>query len=205
MIDDDPSSVTRWINDLKTDKRDEAFQHLWDLYFPRLVKLAESRLRSAKRGLSDGEDVALSAFESFFRGSSAGNFDGVTNRDDLWRLLVKITIRMANNRRRDEQRKKRGGGRVVNQPAPANNDDVGDEILFEIVGNEPTPEFAAMMTEQCQRLFSALTDESHRVVALLKMEGHSNEEIAASLDCGLRSVERKLTVIRKRWLSEETS
>jgi DNA-binding CsgD family transcriptional regulator len=42
------------------------------------------------------------------------------------------------------------------------------------------------------------------VVALLKLEGHSNEEIARSLDCGLRTVERKLEVIRKRWMAEGT-
>jgi transposase len=48
------------------------------------------------------------------------------------------------------------------------------------------------------------TDESLRVVALLKLEGHSNEEIAKSLDCGLRTVERKLEVIRKRWTAEGT-
>jgi hypothetical protein len=37
------------------------------------------------------------------------------------------------------------------------------------------------------------------------MEGFSNAEIAAQLDCGLRSVVRKLDVIRKRWLREVTS
>ena len=42
------------------------------------------------------------------------------------------------------------------------------------------------------------------MVALLKLEGHSNEEIARSLDCGLRTVERKLDVIRKRWIAEGT-
>ena len=77
-----------------------------------------------------------------------------------------------------------------------------DEILFEVISGEPTPEFAAMMTDECRQLFGSLSDESLRVVALLKLEGHSNEEIAKSLDCGLRTVERKLEVIRKRWLAE---
>jgi DNA-binding NarL/FixJ family response regulator len=35
-------------------------------------------------------------------------------------------------------------------------------------------------------------------VALLMPEGYSNEEIARSLDCSLRTVERKLEVIRER-------
>ena len=41
-------------------------------------------------------------------------------------------------------------------------------------------------------------------VALLMPEGYSNEEIARSLDCSLRTVERKLEVIRKRWTAEGT-
>ena len=59
-----------------------------------------------------------------------------------------------------------------------------------------------MLTDEYRRLFGSLADESLRVVALLKLEGHSNEEIAQSLDCGLRTVERKLEVIRKRWMAE---
>ena len=39
-------------------------------------------------------------------------------------------------------------------------------------------------------------------MALLKMEGFSNEEIARSLDRVTRSVERKLQTIRKVWLNE---
>jgi DNA-directed RNA polymerase specialized sigma24 family protein len=60
------------------------------------------------------------------------------------------------------------------------------------------------MTDEYLRLFGSLADESLRVVALLMLEGHSNEEIAKSLDSGLRTVERKLEVIRKRWMAEET-
>jgi DNA-directed RNA polymerase specialized sigma24 family protein len=41
-------------------------------------------------------------------------------------------------------------------------------------------------------------------VALLNLEGYSDEEIARSLDCSLRTVERKLEVIRERWTAEGT-
>ncbi len=61
-----------------------------------------------------------------------------------------------------------------------------------------------MVTDEYRRLFGSLAEESLRVVALLKLEGHSNNEIAKSLDCGLRTVERKLDVIRKRWIAEST-
>lgn len=204
-MNDDARSVTRWINDLTTGNRGEAFARLWERYFPQLVQLAQARLRRGTSRPADGEDVALSAFESFFRGAAAGRFPELGNREDLWKLLVTITARKAQNCRRDEHRRKRGGGRVVNQTALAAGENADDEILFEAVSGEPTPEFAAMVTDECRRLFGSLSDESLRVVALLKLEGHSNEEIAKSLECGLRTVERKLEVIRKRWLAEGAS
>jgi DNA-directed RNA polymerase specialized sigma24 family protein len=204
VADDGEHSVTQWVSDLKAGDRGEATRRLWERYFQRLARLAQARLRATGRGPADGEDVALSVFDSFFRAAAAGRFPELGDRDDLWRLLVTITARKAHNRRRDEGRQKRGGGRVLGEGALAGADPMGDDFLAQVVGNEPTPEFAAMVTDEYRRLFGSLADESLRVVALLKLEGHSNEEIARSLDCGLRTVERKLEVIRKRWLTEGT-
>jgi ECF sigma factor len=80
--------------------------------FTRLARLAHVRLRAVARGPADGENVALSVFDSFFKGVAAGRFPNLGNRDDLWRLLVTITARKAHNQRRDEGRQKRGSGRV---------------------------------------------------------------------------------------------
>jgi DNA-directed RNA polymerase specialized sigma24 family protein len=204
MAADSGNSVTRWVNDLKAGDRGEAARLLWQRYFERLARLAQGRLHTAARGPADGEDIALSAFDSFFQGVAAGRFPDLGSRDELWRLLVTITARKAHNQRRNEGRQKRGGGRVVGEGALAGADALGDDFMAQVVGDEPTPEFAAMMADEYGRLFGSLADESLRVVALLKLEGHSNEEIARSLDCGLRTVERKLEVIRKRWIAEGT-
>jgi DNA-directed RNA polymerase specialized sigma24 family protein len=205
MATDDEHSVTKWIGDLKAGNRDEASRLLWDRYFARLVRIAQTRLRTRGVGNADGEDVALSVFDTIIRGAVAGRFPGLGNRDDLWRLLVTITARKACNQQRNAYRQKRGGGRVVGAADLAGGDPDGDAILAQIIGDEPTPEFAAMVVDEYRRLFGSLSDESLRVVALLKLEGHSNEQIARSLDCGLRTVERKLEVIRKRWLAEGMS
>jgi DNA-directed RNA polymerase specialized sigma24 family protein len=202
MAADSEHSVTRWVSDLKAGDRSEAARLLWQRYFERLARLAQGRLQRAARGPADGEDVALSAFDSFFQGVAAGRFPDLGSRDELWRLLVTITARKAHNQRRNEGRQKRGSGRVVGEGAMAGADPLGDDFMARVVGNEPSPEFAAMVTDEYRRLFGRLADESLRVVALLKLEGHSNEEIARSLDCGLRTVERKLEVIRKRWIAE---
>ena len=51
-------SITRWIGDMKTGG-DSAAQHLWERYFHRLVHLARTRLRSARRAgtIEDEEDA----------------------------------------------------------------------------------------------------------------------------------------------------
>ena len=56
-----------------------------------------------------------------------------------------------------------------------------------------------------QRLLGSLGDTELESVALWKMEGFTNQEIAGKLACGLRSVERKLRLIRTIWAQEIAS
>ena len=77
-----------------------------------------------------------------------------------------------------------------------------EAALEQIEGLEPTPAFAAQVAEECRRLLERLDSPELRSVALLKVEGYSNEEIAAQLGCGLRTVERRLRLIRSIWEQE---
>ena len=192
MRTDDTDSVTGWIRGLGTSGHEVASKLLWDRYFAKIARLAHGRLQRTSEGPADGEDVALSVFDSFFRGAAAGRFDRLDSRDDLWRLLVTIASRKASNAARDELRHKRGG--------LFDFDDAS--ALAEVAGTEPSPEFAALVADESRRLFEALSDDSLRQVVRLRLEGYTNEEIAAALNCGLRTVERKLALIRKRWLAE---
>src|SRR6202034_1431934 len=96
MASDADGSVTRWIGDLKAGGA-AAAQPLWERYFDRLVRLARNKLRARPRraAVEDEEDAALSAFDSFCRGAARGRFPRLTDRDDLWRLLVVLTVRKA--------------------------------------------------------------------------------------------------------------
>ncbi len=194
-------SVSVWIAELKAGDG-QAAQRLWEGYFPRLVGLAHKKLREMPRRVADEEDVALSAFDSFCSGAKQGRFPRVTGRDDLWPLLVTITARKALQLLRRQGRKKRGGGAVRGdsafQAGPAGGDDE-EPGLEQVVGSEPTPEFAAQMAEECQRLLGQLSQGDLREVAILKMEGYSNEEIAAKLGCVPRTIERKVALIRTLW------
>jgi DNA-directed RNA polymerase specialized sigma24 family protein len=185
-------SVSQWLAQLK-DGDGQAAQKLWERYFRRLVGLARLKLQGAPRRAADEEDVALSAFASFCQGAEDGRFPQLADRDDLWRLLVVMTVRKAGQQLRDEGRKKRGGG-----AAPE------DVILEEIVDREPTPEFAAQVADECRRLLVLLNDADLEQVAVAKMEGYSNAEIAQRLGCAPRSVGRKLQVIRTLWEEEDS-
>src|SRR5438309_1437776 len=95
VSDENGGSVSRWLGDLKAGDLTAA-QPLWERYFARLVGLARSRLRAGRRAAAhDEEDAALSAFQSFCDGAANGRFPQLSDRDDLWRLLVVITARKA--------------------------------------------------------------------------------------------------------------
>ena len=195
-------SVTHWLGALKGGDA-AAAQRLWERYFDRLVRLARAKLGAMPRGAADEEDVALSAFHSFCQGAARGRFPRLDDRDNLWRLLVTITARKALDQVRRQARQKRGGGRVLVGSAQAGGEDDTDGAgLDQVVGQEPTPQFAAMVADECRRLLEALGDEGLRRIALLRMEGYSDPDIAATLGCGLRTVGRKLELIRKTWLRE---
>ena len=198
-------SVTHWLGALKGGDA-AAAQSLWERYFDGLVRLARARLGAMPRGAADEEDVALSAFHSFCQGATRGRFPRLDDRDNLWRLLVTITARKALDQVRRQARQKRGGGRVLVGSAQAGGEDDTDGAgLDQVVGQEPTPQFAAMVAVECRRQLAALDDETLRQVALLRMEGYSDQEIAARVDCSLRTVSRKLALIRKAWLREGAS
>jgi DNA-directed RNA polymerase specialized sigma24 family protein len=195
---DDP--VTQWLQALQANDP-AAAQKLWERYFERLVRFALTRLPDQFRRAADEEDVALSAFHSFCLGVERGRFPQLQDREDLWRLLLTITARKAQFQVRHQTRHKRGGGKVLGESAlqRAGADPHEAAGLGQVPGDEPTPELAAEVAEECRRLLNLLEDEALRSVALLKMEGYTVEEIAQRVGCARRSVERRLQLIRKTW------
>lgn len=186
-----PGSISLCLAMLK--KGDQAAaQRLWTAYFHRLVNLARSRLHGVPRAAGDEEDVALSAFKSLSIRARQGKFPQLDDRDDLWQLLYVITVRKAVNLSKRECGC-RGGGAVFYLS------DMDGAVLEGAVGAEPTPELASQVAEGCRRLLDALGDETLRRVALWKMEGYTNKEVAAKLGVVEETVERKLRRIREIW------
>jgi DNA-directed RNA polymerase specialized sigma24 family protein len=187
-----PGSISFCLAMLK--KGDQAAaQRLWAAYSHRLVSLARARLRAMHRGCADEEDVALSAFKSLLIRAERGQFPQLEDRDDLWQLLYVLTVRKSSKLKQREHAKRRGGGAVCYLS------DLDEMDLERAVGAVPTPEFASHLAEECQRLLGALGEESLRNMALWKMEGYTNKEIAQKLGVIEQTVERKLRRIREIW------
>src|SRR5262249_44582396 len=123
----------------------------------------------------------------------------------LWQLLLIITDRKALKLVDHQRRAKRGGGKVLDEGALAESELAPAGTAFaRFPSREPTPEFTAQVTEEFQRLLDRLADEQLRAIALWKMEGHTDEEIAAKLGCVPRTVRRRLRMIRGLWEEEIT-
>ena len=195
--------VTQWIIHLAGGDQTAA-ENIWNEYFGKLVRLARRKLDGMPLRDADEEDVALSAMNSFYMGVVKGEFGALHNRTDLWKLLVTITARKAVARLRRHFAKKRGGGSVRGESIflQNENDDLRNDGIGNILGNEPTPEFAMGVAENCQRLLDRLGDETLKQIALLTLEGYRTGEIAVKLNCVRRTVERKLERIREIWAED---
>ena len=113
----------------------------------------------------------------------------------MWQILVMITERKAVDQMRRQFAKKRDA--EVGESALA-RDDGG---ITRMIGREPSPEFAAEVTEELRHRMEQLEDQDLRRIAAWKLEGRTNAEIARELGCVTRTVERKLDLIRSIWQS----
>jgi RNA polymerase sigma factor (sigma-70 family) len=196
------TSVTVWISKLRSGELD-ALEKLWAHYSDRLIELARLRLDNSPRQVADEDDIVNSVFLSLCRGAQAGRFGKLQNRDEMWWLLLAITRRKIVDHVRREKAQKRGAGQLETEADLAGRDQSSVAFrLDQLVGSEPTPEFAAMLDEEHDRLLGLLRDNRLRQVAALRIEGYTVQEIAERIDISKRSVERKLDLIRKLWAEE---
>jgi DNA-directed RNA polymerase specialized sigma24 family protein len=185
----DPGSITRLIERLRADTP-EAARALWERFAARLLAVARQRLGGASRRVADEEDVAVVAFERFLRGAREGRFPRLNDRGDLWAILFTLTARQAAQQARELGRDKSGGGAVRGDSALAGADPIDDE---------PGPDEAAAVRDQLSRLLAGLKDDELRQIALARLEGRGNAEIAALINRSVVTVERRLNLIRETW------
>lgn len=170
---------------------ESAAQQLFDRFIDRLIQLARSRMDRALRQKVDAEDVVQSVFKSFFRRQAEAPF-ALGNWDDLWSLLVVITLRKCVGK----IRRFHGKGRDVRKEAagPFLGDDAA--VVHEAVAREPTPAEAAMLTETVEHMMRGL-GEHERQVFEMRLQGYMVAEISARTGRSEYTVEGMLKRIRK--------
>ncbi|MFT7630273.1 MAG: RNA polymerase sigma factor (sigma-70 family) [Mariniblastus sp.] len=178
------------------DGNPEAAREIWEACYPRLVLLARKRLEGLSRKMKDEEDVALSALKSFFKAAEMGRFPDLRDADDLWRLLCSMTIRKAIDVRRYEGRRPALGESHLGNP----NIEKGG--LHELPADVDEAAFAERISEELEHRLAELAPDL-RELAIAKLEGYSNAEISERLNIALRTVERRLHLIRRKWESAE--
>lgn len=191
----DDHSVTCLIERLKV-ADPEAAQQVWTRYFERLLPLARARLKQRPDSAVDPEDVLVSVFDRFFRAAGQGRFARLNDRDDLWQVLLMLTERQAASQVRRNAAAKRGGNLAASSRAAP------PDALAALSDPTPGQEFVAAFNDSLSRAVRRLTEEKTREVALLRMEGYENREIAERLEISLSTVERKLRVVRAVWEEE---
>jgi DNA-directed RNA polymerase specialized sigma24 family protein len=195
----DGDNISKWIDGLRAGDQ-EAARKLWEGYFHKLVRLIERKLPAQSRRAFDEEDVALSAFKSFCFGVAEERFPDLSDRDNLWAILVVIGTRKAQSYFEGNNRQKRGGGKVRGDSVFGTHQPTDQNAGFDgVAGKEPTPEFLSQAAEECERLLDSLGSEDLRALALLKIQGFTIDEIAAKSGCTKRAVQRRLEIIRRTW------
>jgi RNA polymerase sigma-70 factor (ECF subfamily) len=166
----------------------EAARQVFRRFAGRLIALAHERLDRLVRTKVDPEDVMQSAFKSFFLRYAAGQFD-LGDWDDLWSLLVVITLRKCGR----EVKRFHGPHHDVRREEAA-----GEAAGWDVLAREPTPDEAAMLAETVEQFLRELGSRE-RPVFELRLQGCTVLEIGEQVGLTEYTVEGMLRKIRKRF------
>jgi len=179
-------------------ERDEAARVIWDRFSARLQTLARRHLDNRIRRREDEQDILQSTYASF----CAGQLQGKTppaSRDELWKLLVRITMcKIVNTAHRHH-----AGRRDVRRERNDTRDHDPDGSLFprwmldHVDRAQPSHEERVIVLDELHRLLEDLPEELRQIV-LWKLEGFTNAEISAMIGRTVRCVELKMQLIRKK-------
>ncbi|MEL7336521.1 MAG: ECF-type sigma factor, partial [Planctomycetota bacterium] len=104
----DAGSVSVWLKEVRFGGNSAAEQ-LWQRYQAPLQRVALRALGHTDRQVADEEDVVIQSFSAFLRRIADDGYPQLSNRDELWRLLARITRNYAGKQRQKLSCQKRGG------------------------------------------------------------------------------------------------
>jgi DNA-directed RNA polymerase specialized sigma24 family protein len=188
------TEISEWIAQAKKGNR-EAAMHLLQHYFEDLVRQARKHLHQDARRAADEDDIALSAFDSVYRGIEGQRFPRLNDRGNLWGMLLFKTRTKALNWNKHE---------ALRHP-PLTEDDVSRLFCDGEVARDISPADAAVFADEVRRLLAGLPEEPDRPlrsVARRLLEGQAPAEVARALGCLAADVERWRDLVLARWKRE---
>ncbi len=168
----------------------EAVSVLVRQYSSRLMAVAGNLLSAQVRRRVDHEDIVQSALFTFFRRVEQGEFD-IRDPEDIWRLLVTITVRKAQTQ---------GRRHSAEQRAPAR--EASATWLVAAMSREPGPVEAIVLSEIVEDLTRWLEQEKYGEILERILRGEAKADIARDLGLSKRTVDRVLFRIREKLESQ---
>jgi RNA polymerase sigma-70 factor (ECF subfamily) len=161
-------------------------------YTRRLIAVARNRLRRF-RAREDPEDVLQSVFKSFFLRCEQGQYQ-LEGHEDLWRLLVRLTLNKCGHHIDYHGAACRDPDREVAAHSPGDS----SSQEWEALAREPSPAEAAILIETVEQLLRDMKPHQREIVRL-GLEGQGSAEIARHVRLAQKTVQRGLKEARD-WL-----
>ena len=179
-------------------ERDEAARVIWERFASRLQALVRRHLDNRVRRREDEQDILQSMYASFCIGQLEGKA-APASREELWKLLVRITMCKVVNTAHRHHAARRDVRRERSEAADRNPAGTlfPHWMLEHVDRAKPSHEEMVTVYEEVERLLQGLSEDLRRIV-LWKLDGYTNGEIAKMIGRTVRSVELKMQLIRKR-------
>jgi RNA polymerase sigma-70 factor (ECF subfamily) len=165
-----------------------AATELFDRYCEQLMRLARRRIGPRMTSRVDPEDILQSAFRTFFARVRNEEFS-FQQEDDLFKLLVRLTVRKTLRQIAFHRAGKRNPERETAQPT------TDHDILLQVSAHGPTPEVELALVDEFEQFMGQLPPLDRDVLAL-KLQGYSTVEIADKLGSYDRKIRRILDRIQ---------
>jgi RNA polymerase sigma factor (sigma-70 family) len=184
-MDDSLQLLARW-----RDGDQQAATDLYQTYASRLIALARNHLSTKVAARFDAEDVVQSVCRSFFARARDGQFV-IQASDELWRLLVAITLHKVRRAVKHHQRGKRG----------VDQETTGQGIFgvpAEVLARAPAPEEAVALADLLEAVMRGCRPLDRQIIEL-RLQGCTVEDIAAHTRRSERTIWRVLERTRQEW------
>jgi RNA polymerase sigma-70 factor (ECF subfamily) len=165
-----------------------AATELFNRYVSRLLGIARKRIGERMNSRLDPEDVVQSVFRTFFARLKNDQFR-IDDQDDLSKLLVRITL----HKTLKQIAHHRAARRDPNQEVPQT--DASRSDILQLLADEPTPETVVAFVDQLDHFLGRLSADEQQIL-ILRLQGHSTEEIAQQIKTYDRKVRRVLERVR---------